>query len=117
MSGAYFPLCLWCKHLDVKYNEQTRGWRCEAFPVIIPDEIIECKVLHLDAYEGDNGVQFERQPDESLMPAFFVKLLNTKLEYTSDILLQMTIDQMREKLDWRWDPKRYPKKTDVKTDE
>jgi hypothetical protein len=117
MSGAYFPLCLWCKHLDSRHHENLQGWRCDAFPSAIPAEILEGTFLHLEVHPNDAGIQFERQTDENLMPVYFVKMLNTRSIYSSDTLLQMSIDMTGDQLSWRWDPERYPKKTDVKTDE
>lgn len=117
MSSIYFPICLWCKHLDTQHHQNLQGWRCTAFPTTIPEEITEGTFLHLEAHPNDGGIQFERQTDENLMPAYFVEMLHTGSELSSDTLLQMTIDMTREQLDWRWDPERYPKKSDKKTDE
>ena len=44
-------------------EEDTRGFRCEAFPEGIPSEIVHGDNLHLEPYPGDNGIQYERRRD------------------------------------------------------
>ena len=47
-------MCYSCKHY---HGVNT----CEAFPSQIPLDIISGEVLHVQPYEGDNGIQYERK--------------------------------------------------------
>lgn len=49
------PLCVECKHL----HHGLMGWKCDAYPDGIPDEIFWGDVDHHKPYEGDHGIQFE----------------------------------------------------------
>jgi len=51
-------MCMYCKHFHV----DEAGFKCDAFPDGIPDEIIKSGVPHTEPYEGDSGVQFEPLP-------------------------------------------------------
>lgn len=54
-----------CKHLiGVKkdgFDERTERPVCAAFPDGIPKEIAYGNELHIQPYEGDNGIQYERE--------------------------------------------------------
>jgi hypothetical protein len=52
-NGFVSPVCSFCKHWFLLEK------RCKAFEVI-PDEIWEGKNNHKKAYNGDNGIKFER---------------------------------------------------------
>ncbi len=46
--------CADCKH----FNRKT--WNsCDAFPFVIPIDIVMGLVGHVDPYKGDRGIQFE----------------------------------------------------------
>jgi hypothetical protein len=48
------PICSDCKHLH-----DDLGFKCDAFPEGIPDEIITGGFIHKKPFPGDNGIQFE----------------------------------------------------------
>jgi len=52
----YSPTCFYCKHLLSPENRT-----CEAFPNGIPLEIWNGDNDHTKPYEGDNGIQFEKE--------------------------------------------------------
>jgi len=56
------PICYSCVHL---VNDGTFGLRCTAYPDGIPTEIIESQVDHRLPFAGDNGIQFEQDPNVS----------------------------------------------------
>ena len=59
------PICHGCKHVD---RNSLRGpLRCAAFPEGIPQEIVENKFLHRNAYPGDSGLLYEVMPQRRLM--------------------------------------------------
>jgi len=37
---------------------------CEAFPDGIPEEILMADIPHVSPYPGDNGIQYERIPED-----------------------------------------------------
>lgn len=47
--------CLSCKHYEY-------GNTCAAFPLGIPEEIIDGTVDHRQPYPGDNGIRWEKAP-------------------------------------------------------
>ena len=52
MTSPISPLCMLCSHY--------RGALvCEAFPDIIPTEIIHSRRLHIEPYPGDMGIRFD----------------------------------------------------------
>jgi hypothetical protein len=106
---------MWCKHLDVSdYNLQ----RCAAFPDGIPEEIRYLgTVLHTEPYEGDHGIQFEKQVDDTKMSEWFQHILDHMSNYDSDTLFRMSMDMTRERENWRYDPEKYPMKSDTKPKE
>ncbi|GAA0376683.1 hypothetical protein [Bacillus horti] len=53
--------CSLCKHLLTKRGEVPK---CKAFPNGIPDVITTGDEFHLEPFEGDGGIQYERL-DES----------------------------------------------------
>ncbi|MGZ4908841.1 MAG: hypothetical protein ACXV5F_09355 [Halobacteriota archaeon] len=57
------PQCDYCRHLDRK-RMYKQGYYCPAYPNGVPDEILLNMVDHVEAYEGDNGIQFEQDPSE-----------------------------------------------------
>jgi len=51
------PICMNCKHyIDDQYSE---GFKCQAFPEGIPDEIISAFIEHTKTYLGDHDIQYE----------------------------------------------------------
>lgn len=50
--------CAWCKHY---YRDRTKpGTHCSAFPdTPIPNDIIQGRHDHREAYPGDHGVRWE----------------------------------------------------------
>ncbi len=54
-GGAPASLCVFCVHLRA-------GSRCAAFPDCIPDIFNSGYGLHTNAYQGDNGIRYERNP-------------------------------------------------------
>ena len=53
------PICMKCKHL---YDNKPGQWgfRCDAFPDGIPDEIfVTGEIDHTKPQDGDHGIQFE----------------------------------------------------------
>ncbi len=55
------PVCFKCRHYQ-GYQEQSRWYRCAAYPDGIPKDIILARNSHLEPYPGDNGIQFEPKP-------------------------------------------------------
>lgn len=47
------PLCMSCKH-------SNHNGTCKAYPDGIPLEIVSGRVNHYLPYEGDNGIQYEK---------------------------------------------------------
>ena len=70
MPSFQAPLCLTCKHfLDAVGPEDEEGERtgplgCTAFPDGIPIEILESRHDHHKPFPGDQGIRYEKQPDE-----------------------------------------------------
>jgi hypothetical protein len=60
MTIGAAPMCIECKHYIEGGDEP--GFRCEAFPDGIPDEIFEGGFNHRKPYKGDNGIRFEPIP-------------------------------------------------------
>lgn len=54
------PICTVCKH----YDRESQTLRCAAFPDGIPSNILQSKVDHRQAVDGDNGIQFVVEPGE-----------------------------------------------------
>jgi hypothetical protein len=52
------PMCLHCLHF---YEEEMILFACAAFPKGIPLPIAHNKVQHIEPYENDNGIQFEKK--------------------------------------------------------
>jgi len=58
---CYIRKCKHFKGIKDKGSELSQVVYCDAFPDGIPSEISYGKVLHFDAYAGDNGIQFEKE--------------------------------------------------------
>jgi hypothetical protein len=56
MTSVLTPMCYTCIHLQP-------GMTCDAFPEGIPDEIAESAADHRLPYPGDNGIQYEHDPE------------------------------------------------------
>ncbi len=54
---AYSPICSFCAYLDAGENSI-----CEAFPDGIPHEIWNGSNQHTEAFPGDHGLRFVRNP-------------------------------------------------------
>lgn len=52
------PICMQCKHL-IKPPPGEFGFKCDAFPDGIPEEIFSGEVEHTKPYPGDHGIMFE----------------------------------------------------------
>lgn len=50
------PACWTCVH------KSTTGPTCTAFPDGIPEEILDGRNQHREAYPGDNGIRYEAAP-------------------------------------------------------
>lgn len=55
--GIFAPICFTCKHF-------RGGDQCAAFPNLIPDEIMGGDSNHREPFEGDHGVQYERDVEQ-----------------------------------------------------
>lgn len=53
------PVCIYCENYNI---DETNQNTCKAFPVSIPNEIIQGKNKHQLPYEGDNGIHFKLSP-------------------------------------------------------
>lgn len=51
------PLCETCKHL---WKDEI-GYKCNAFPMGIPDEIFTGEFDHIKPHENDRGIQYEKE--------------------------------------------------------
>jgi len=58
LFGNFSAVCSLCKHLDID-SAMTKKKTCQAFSVGIPKEIWSGLNTHVEAYPGDNGIQFE----------------------------------------------------------
>lgn len=115
MSRLYIPICMWCKHLDIHDTYLTR---CAAFPDGIPEAIRYLgTVLHTEPYEGDHGIQFEKQLDYAQMSEWFRHILEHTSNYDNETLLRMAMDKTREQENWRYSHEKYPMKSDMKLNE
>jgi hypothetical protein len=56
------PECYFCRHFY-----RNKGRVCRAFPQGIPEDIFHGRKLHRKPIDGDNGFQFELDPDEEEM--------------------------------------------------
>lgn len=52
MSRFPAPICLGCSRL------RDNSLACDAYPEVIPQDILESKVDHRTPYAGDNGITF-----------------------------------------------------------
>ncbi len=66
MPSGPTPICLKCKHdgVETVLPDGAVVETCKAFyPEPIPEEILLTKVIHVEPYPGDHGLQFEEKPD------------------------------------------------------
>ena len=88
-SKTSFPtICDWCKHY--KGIKDTRVI-CEAFPDGVPSEIEDFKFDHRHPHPMDNGIQFEKQEDETQWSSYLKSLLKSS-PYTPETLFQIISD-------------------------
>lgn len=52
----YETICISCANYD-------GACQCKAFPDGIPDDIVEGAFKHTKPYKGDNGIQYEKNPE------------------------------------------------------
>jgi len=75
-GDSLWSQCVLCSRL------QAPGGVCEAFPVKIPDAILENRWDHREPYAGDQGLGFQLDPkiagvdelDDDLISRFFSRL-------------------------------------------
>lgn len=64
MTTTLAPYCLSCKHLTSEgAGLSSEAFRCEAFPDGVPMKILTWEVDHREPVEGDQGIQFEQNPE------------------------------------------------------
>ncbi len=51
--------CLRCRHLYLEADAHGYLYHCKAFPIKIPEEILQGDNPHIAVYPGDNGIIFE----------------------------------------------------------
>lgn len=54
------PDCLNCKWFDIWNFEPGNAFKCKAYPVGIPEEIVRSEIKHKRPYTNDNNIQFEK---------------------------------------------------------
>lgn len=59
MAQHSAPMCMWCAH----FYEELSGFKCEAFPGGIPEDIYESRFDHREPHPDDKGIQFELAED------------------------------------------------------
>jgi len=89
------PICWWCKHFNVQVFEKEHKTTCEAFPDDIPEEIWINEVIHQTTYQGDNGIQFEKQENYDELP-LALKLTLEVSPLSIDEALEWTINLFKE---------------------
>jgi hypothetical protein len=70
------PICLSCKHFqrdDIESRSEGTG-RCAAYPEKIPVKFYSSEADHFDPVDGDNGIQFEMDPDMKDVSEEFIQL-------------------------------------------
>ena len=50
-------LCMSCEHFEV----DVYGFKCKAYPLGIPDAIIDSEADHRKPYKGDHGITYEQR--------------------------------------------------------
>jgi hypothetical protein len=58
MTAIMAPMCMSCARFN--RDPDATKLNCEAYPAVIPDEIIMSQVDHRKPYKGDRGIQFEQ---------------------------------------------------------
>lgn len=64
------PICHFCRHFDAAHYDQTLGYRCRAFPQVIPESIQNSRYDHQKPYPGDQGIQFIQYAEVSQLPQY-----------------------------------------------
>lgn len=57
MTTRIAPQCLYCRRYYMGDNRM--GFRCEAFPNGIPEDILWWQVDHQQSVDGDRGLRFD----------------------------------------------------------
>lgn len=75
--------CLLCRHFD---RAHRAGYRCAAFPVAIPEQVVAGTSFHNRPIAGDGGIRFEVAEDVSPKMAEALKKWMQQTPRESDTL-------------------------------
>lgn len=83
-------LCGFCKHFDEQHMNETHELRCAAFPDGMPDEVVWSKdgplFDHREPHPDDNGLQFEKLDDLTLLRQRHILRNAPDMDYVDDRL-------------------------------
>lgn len=89
------PLCETCKHL---WKDEI-GYKCNAFPMGIPDDIFIGEFDHHNSHENDQGIQYEKEEEGLKMDKECKEIIYDRFNEEVDMEIILPAKKVKKSLD------------------